>query len=75
MNPGYVQITEKEKMWADMLMEVLNDNDIPCASLPVHGAGVTIKTGIQERLQVYVPEDKQACAMELLYELFPSEKE
>ena len=40
MNNGYVLLVEKEEMWAQMLIQVLKDNNIPCSALPVHGAGV-----------------------------------
>ena len=67
---GYVLLTEKEEMWAKMLMQVLNDNDVPCAALSVYGAGFTIKTGTHERLRVYVPSEKLSKATELFKELF-----
>jgi len=73
MGHDFVLLTEKERMWAQMLMEVLQDNDIPCAAQPVHGAGLVVKTGIQERLKVFVPADLRKQAEELLQELFPAE--
>ena len=73
MNNGYVLLVEKEEMWAQMLIQVLKDNNIPCSALPVHGAGVIIKTGIQERLKVYVPSENMPQASELLQELFSAE--
>ena len=73
MNGEYVLLIEKEEMWARMLIEILEDNHIPCASLPVHGAGLSIKTGMQERLKVYVPEECFCQATELLEALFSAE--
>ena len=73
MHQGYVRLVEKEEMWAQMLMEVLEDNCIPCVSLPVYGAGLSIKTGMQERLQVFVPSAHLSQATELLQELFSAE--
>jgi len=73
MNDEYVLLTEKEAMWAEMLMQVLKDNDIPCAAMPVYGAGLTVKTGMQERLKVYVPAERMKVAAELLQELFSGE--
>ncbi len=61
-------------MWAEMLMEVLQDSGIPCTGIPVFGAGLVIKTGIQERLNVYVPKEDLARAEELLCQLFPEEE-
>lgn len=71
MNGEFVLLTEKEAMWAEMLMEVLRDNEVPCAAMPVVGAGFSMRTGTPERLRVYVPEEKLEQAQELLEELFP----
>ena len=73
MNDGYVLLVEKEEMWAQMLMQVLEDHNISCAALPVYGAGFAIKTGMQERLKVYVPSENLPQATELLQELFSAE--
>ena len=70
MNNGYVLLIEKEEMWARMLTQVLEDNHIPCVAFPVYGAGLSIKTGIQERLQVYVPAKYLTPAAALVEELF-----
>lgn len=70
MEQGYELLVEKESMWAEMFIQVLKDNGIPCTSLPVHGAGFSIKTGIQDRLKVYVPTENLERAKELLEELF-----
>lgn len=72
MNTDYKLLAEMDKMWADMLIEVLKNNSIPSATLPVHGAGLTIKTGTQERLKIYVPAESLEKAEELLGEVFPS---
>ena len=60
-------------MWAKMLIQVLEDNNIPCTAIPVYGAGFSIKTGTQERLKVYVPVDNLPQATELVEELFSAE--
>ena len=73
MKDKYVLLLEKEEMWAKMLMQVLEDNNVPCASIPVYGAGFSIKTGTQERLKVYVPADNLPQATELVEELFSAE--
>ena len=73
MNDGYVLLVEKEEMWAQMLMQVLEDNNVSCVALPVYGAGFVIKTGTQERLRVYVPSENLPQATELLQELFSAE--
>ena len=73
MKEGYVLLVEKEEMWAKMLMQVLEDNDIPCVAVPVFGAGLSVKAGMQERLKVYVPSENLSHATELVEELFLSE--
>ena len=73
MMNGYEMLVEKEEMFAQMVTQVLQDNEIPCAVLPVNGAGFVIKTGVQDRLQVYVPVERLKQARELLRELFPTE--
>lgn len=71
MTPAYELLVEKEEMWAKMLIQVLKDNNIPCVSIPVLGAGFVARTGIQERLKVHVPSDRIDEAKEILDELFP----
>ena len=73
MDNEYKLLTEKEEMWAQMLMQVLRDNDIPCTALPVHGGGFVLKTGMQDSLRVYVPADKLLQATDLMQELFSGE--
>ena len=71
MDTNYEFLAEKESMWAEMLIQILKDNDIPYTALPVHGAGLTIKAGIQERLRIFVPGEKKSRAEELLKGLLP----
>ena len=73
MNDGYVLLVEKEEMWARMLMQVLEDHNVPYTALPVYGVGFSMKTGTQERLKVYVPSGNLPQATELLQELFSAE--
>ncbi len=70
MNANYELLVEKEAMWAEMLLQVLKDNNVPCTALPVYGAGLVMKTGIQERLKIFVPSESKSQAEELLNELF-----
>ena len=74
-NDDYVFLVEKESMWAKMLEEVLKDNNIPCVTVPVLGAGLTLKTGMQERLKVLVPSKSKTQAEELMNELFSAEED
>lgn len=73
MDTDYEFLVEKEAIWAEMLMDVLKDNGIPCTAIPIYGAGLVIKTGVQERLNIFVPHEDKAKAEELLEELFPAE--
>ena len=73
MNNGYELLVEKEAMWAELLEQVLKDNDIQSVAVPVYGAGLTLKTGVQERFKIYVPVDRMDQAKELLNELYPDE--
>ena len=73
MDNDYVLLAEKEEMWARMLMEVLEDNEISCASLPVMGVGLSMRVGVQDSLKVFVPAKDLQRASELLQELFSSE--
>ena len=70
MGCDYVLLAEKEEMWAQMLMEVLEDNGIPCTGVPVYGAGFALKTGKMEWLRVFVPEVDLEKAKELQELLF-----
>ena len=73
MDHGYVLLIEKEEMWAKMLMEVLQDNGIPCVKQSVYGAGFVLKTGTLERFKVFVPKEYMEQASELVQELFSEE--
>ena len=73
MNDEFVLLTEKEEMWAQMLMDVLKDNGVPCSALPVYGAALALKSGKQEHLRVYVPSQYLPQATELLDALFSAE--
>ena len=73
MKDGYVLLTEKEELWAKLLLEVLRDNGIPCTALPVHGAGLVLHTMTRERLKVFVPAGELARASELEEALFSAE--
>ncbi len=67
----YEFLTEKETMWAEMLVQVLKDNGIPFTATPVYGAGLVMKAGMKERMKIYVPGENKAKAEEILEGLFP----
>ena len=73
MEEPYLLLGEKEEIWAKMLVQVLQDNRIPCVAVPVRGAGFVVKTGLSERLRILVPPETLPRAKELLEELFPGE--
>ncbi len=73
MENDYEFLVEKEEMWANVLIQVLKDNDIPCAALPTYGAGMVMRTGMQEYLKLYVPKKDMAKSTELLHQLFAEE--
>ena len=75
MNGDYELLTEKESMWAEMLLEVLENNGIRAVSIPVFGAAMTLRGGARERLRVYVPASDLPKARELVDELFSAEAE
>ena len=70
MEGEFVFLIEKEEIWARMLMEVLEDNGIPCGAIPVYGAGLAMKAGMTDWLRVFVPEEKLAEAKEFVSQLF-----
>lgn len=59
-------LTEKEEMWAKLIIEILEDNHIPSAHLPVWGAALAMKGGRAERYQIFVPFEKLEEATDLL---------
>ena len=75
MNQNYEILIETEEMWAKMLMEVLQEHEIPCAAKSVYGAGLVIRTGLQERLVVYVPVEYYEQAKALSDALFSEAEE
>ncbi|MBQ6116500.1 MAG: DUF2007 domain-containing protein [Oscillospiraceae bacterium] len=74
MDNDFVLLTEKEAMWAGILEEVLKDNGIEYAAIPVFGAGLALKAGMQERFRIFVPADRMPEAEELLHELFSADE-
>ena len=73
MDHDYEFLAEKEEMWAKMLVEVLEDNHIPCITMPVYGMGLVIKTGKRECLRIFVPAQRLQEATDLHNMLFSEE--
>ena len=63
-------LVEKDAIWADILMQVLKENGIPCTAFPVYGAGVVLRAGVQERMKIYVPADQKAQAEKMMEDVF-----
>lgn len=75
MYNDYQLLAVKESMWAEMLLDVLKDNGVPCTSLPVHGAGMALKGGVMEEQKIYVPSNWFVRAEELRDTLFSGQEE
>ena len=73
MENTYKFLIQKEDMWAQMLVQVLSDNGIPAVSKGVNGAGFSIKIGVPDLCDIYVPADHLQTAQQLLHELFSGE--
>ncbi|MDD3919913.1 MAG: hypothetical protein PHO41_01860 [Eubacteriales bacterium] len=72
----YCFLTEKGVMWAEMLMEVLQDNAVPCVKQSRVGAGLSLYTGQSwERYKVFVPYRYLEQAKGLMEELFSADAE
>ena len=70
MENNFEFLTEKEEMWAQMLIEVLEDNGIVSTAMPVYGYALALKTGRGEIYRIFVPSDKMELAKDLMQELF-----
>lgn len=68
-------LTEQETMWAEMLEDVLKQNDIPCLTKNVLGAGLALKVGpMSERVRFYVPYLHLQNAKAIVDELFSAQR-
>ena len=73
MTQQYEFLVEKDAIWADILMQVLKENGIPCTAFPVYGAGVVLRAGVQERMKLFVPADQKQQAAAIMEDLFAEE--
>ena len=53
MDEEYELLTEKEKIWAEMYIQILEQNQIRYMVIPVNGIGLSMKTGSQDFLRIY----------------------
>ena len=70
MSERYELLGEMDEAWADMFMEVLKDNGIPCTSMPHFGFAMTAKGGMPEARRIFVPSGCMERARELREEMF-----
>ena len=69
-------LTERETIWAEMLEDVLKQNDIPCLTKNVLGAGLALKVGpMSERVRSYIPYLRLQNAKAIVDELFSAPQE
>ena len=69
-------LTEQSPIWAGMLADVLQQNNIPFFKESSLGAGLAIKTGgLSESIRFFVPASRIDGARELVEELFSKETE
>ncbi len=75
MDNPFILLADKEKMWAEMLIEALKNEGVPCVSFPVYGAAMALKMMGCERLKVYVPQEEKEKAQTVLLSLFGAEQD
>ena len=68
-------LTEQEEITAKILMQVLHNSGVPCMARPVNGAGMVMRGGMQERLRIYVPQEKLQQAKEIAQDFLSGENE
>ena len=67
----YCLLDERQRMWADMLLDVLAQSGIPCVGRSALGAGLAMSVGLNlDRVRVYVPFERLDEARELAGTLF-----
>lgn len=72
MNNEFEMLAEMDAPWADVLMQILRGNEIPCTARPLRGAGLVTLTGGQERYQIFVSPERLDQAKALLEDLDPA---
>ena len=55
MDEKYELLTEKEQIWAEIDIQLLEQNGIRYMVMPVNGIGLSMKIGCQDYLRIYVP--------------------
>lgn len=70
MDEEYELLTEKEKIWVEMYIQILEQNQIRYMVIPVNGIGLSMKTGSQDFLRIYVASSEKKKAENLIKETF-----
>lgn len=70
MDEKYELLIEKEKIWAEMYIQLLEQNGIKYMVMPVNGIGLSMKTGCQDFLRIYVASSEKNKAEDLIKEIF-----
>ena len=66
LDGDFCMVAELSYPEAEMLKELYADNGIVCTERAVHGAGITVKLGINfERVRIYVPYNRYEEAVQL----------
>ncbi len=66
MHTDLVFLTELNAMWADMLMQILQDNGISATDSPVQGTRPAIYSGQPKGVKIFVPADMKSQAEEIV---------
>lgn len=54
MNEEYELLMEKEEIWANLFIQILKKNNIDFIVKRVNGIAISMKTGCQDYLRIYV---------------------
>ncbi len=66
MDEEYELLIEKEKIWAEMYLQLLEKNGIRYMVIPVNGIGLSMKTGCPDFLRIYVASSEKKKAEDLI---------
>lgn len=66
MDEEYELLIEKEKIWAEVYLQLLEKNGIRYMVIPVNGIGLSMKTGCLDFLRIYVASSEKKKAEDLI---------
>lgn len=70
MDEEYELLIEKEEIWANMYVQLLEQNGIKCKVVPVNGIGLSMKTGVQDFFKIYVLSSNKEKAKHIIKKNF-----